>query len=144
MDYVREAIESLKEYNTLIVAEKNLTEQITAFLLERDNIKATVMSFAPGKSSNEPDDKLANNIFQRRVLSKNLRLTKKRMECMDRAFATLTDEEGQVLNRMFVTGGKNSVEDLKDQLGYERSQIYNIKNEAIKKFAKALYGIGVV
>jgi hypothetical protein len=142
MDYIREAIESLKDYNALIVAEKNLTEQITALLLERDNLRATSMSLAPGKGYNEPDDRLANNIFQRRVLSKNLRLTKKRMECMDRAFATLEDEEGLVLNRIFVLGGKNAIEDLRQQLAYERTKIYELRNEAIKKFAKALYGVG--
>lgn len=142
MDYIKEAIEQLKEYNNLIAAEKNLVSQINALRIEKDNLKATTLSFAAGGGGvGEHDDKIVNNIYMTQVLSKNLAATKKRIRSIEGALAVLTEGENLVLNRMFVIGGKRAVENLMDSLGYEKAQIYRIKDLAIKKFATALFGI---
>lgn len=141
MDYIREAIDQLKEYNSLIAAENNLKNQIAALEFEKENLKAATLSFAPGRGGEEPDDKLINNIYSKQVLRRNLVATQKRIASMDGAFATLTEGEAAVLNRMFVIGGKRAADDLMDSLGYEKAQIYRIKDSAIRKFATALFGI---
>jgi hypothetical protein len=144
MDYVREAIEALKDYNNLITAEKNLVDQINGLMMERDNIKATrIKDVVVNGGNSQPDDAIANNIFKRKVLNLNLHATRKKIECMDRAFARLDDIEGKVLNRLFIIGGKNGIDDLCKELGYERSQVYNIRNDAIRRLSKALFGVGV-
>jgi ArpU family phage transcriptional regulator len=144
MDYIREAIEQLKEYNLLVSSLTTMQEQVEALKYEKDNIKAQVITDEPrGGGKSEPDDKMVNNIFNRKLLINNIIATNKKIKCIDKSLAALDQTEQKVLKRMFVIGSHNAIYDLSTELSFSKSQIYNIKDRAIRRFARAMYGIGI-
>jgi len=144
MDYIREAIEQLKDYNLLVASVTTMQQQVEALKLEKYNIKAQVITREPkGSGSSEPDDKIVNNIFKRKLLINSIVATNKKIECIDKSLAVLEPTEQKVLNRIFVIGNHNGIEDLSKELNFGKSQIYRIKDQAIRRFARAMYGVGV-
>jgi len=144
LDYIREAIEQLKEYNLLTASLPTMQEQLEVLKFEKYNIKAQVITREPkGGGDSEPDDKLVNNIFRRRILINTIVATNKKINCIDKSLAILENDEQKVLKRMFVKGGQNAIDDLSEELSLSKSQIYRIKEQAIRRFAKAMYGVGV-
>ena len=123
MDYIREAIEQLKDYNLMVASVATMQEQLEVLKLEKYNIKAQVISREPKSGGSEPDDKLANNIFKRRVIINNIIATNKKINCIDKSLAILAQDEQKVLKRMFVIGGHNAIKDLSDELNLSQSQI---------------------
>lgn len=145
MDYIKEAIEQLRDYTLMIVAVATMQEQLEALKLEKDNIKAQVITREPrGGGSTEPDDKIANNIFKRKVIINNIVATNKKIKCIDKSLAQLGTDEQKVLNRMFIIGCNNAINDLSRELNISKSQIYRIKEQAIRRFARAMFGVGFV
>ena len=144
MDYIREAIEQLRDYNLLMSSVSTMQEQLEALKLEKYNIKAQVITREPkGGGNTEPDDKTVNNIFKRRMLINNIVATNKKISCIDKSLAVLDTNEQKVLNRIFVIGSHNAIGDLCTELNFSKSQIYKIKDQAIRRFARAMYGVGV-
>jgi DNA-directed RNA polymerase specialized sigma subunit len=143
MDYIRESIERLRDYNALVASIKNLEEQLKAVEAEKTSIKSLQISFAPGGGGAEPDERLVNAIFNSQVLKNNYGATKRRIECIDRALEELDDRERKVLNRMYIVGGKNGVNELMNEFYLSSAQVYRIRDTGLRKFARAMFGIGV-
>ncbi len=144
MDYIREAIEQLEHYNELVLSLANMRDQLEALKLERYGIKAQIITREPkGSGKSEPDDKWVNNIFNRNILVRNIEATSKKINCIDKALSVLNNDERLVLKRMFITGNHNAIEDICRELSLSQSQIYRIKGQAIRRFARAMYGVGV-
>ncbi len=144
MDYIREAIEQLREYNLMVASVSTMQEQLEALKLEKYNIKAQVITREPkGGGTSEPDDNIANNIFKRRVLINSIVATNKKINCIDKSLTILENDEQKVLKRMFIIGSHNAIDDLSEELNLSKSQIYRIKEQAIRRFARAMYGVGV-
>ncbi len=73
---------------------------------------------------------------------KNELCTLKRLvKLTERGLSQLTDEERRVLERFFIYRGGRHVDDLMEELCYERTRIYELKDEALYKFTVAMYGM---
>ena len=143
MDYIKEAIEQLRDYNILVASVSTMQEQLEALKLEKYNIKAQVITREPKGGNSDPDDKIANNIFRRKVIINSIVATNKKINCIDKSLAILEMNEQKVLKRMFVIGSHNAIDDLCNELSFSKSQIYKIKDQAIRRFARAMFGVGV-
>lgn len=142
MDYIREAIEQLKDYNLLVASLTTMQEQVEALKYEKENIKAQVITREPkGSRKSDPDDNIINNIFQRKVLINNIVATQKKIKCIDMSLAILDTSEQRVLNRCFIVGGKNAISDLSEELKFSPAQVYRLRDQAIRRFSKAFYGV---
>ena len=63
------------------------------------------------------------------------------MAQIDNALAMLDDQERLVLERFYINRCPGYVDVLCQELGYERSHIYNIKGAALRHFTTAMYGL---
>ncbi len=144
MDYIREAIEKLEEYDQLYTAVDNLREEIRALNAETDMIKAQRISNEPkGVSSGEPDDRVCNNIAKKKELTQRLEITQRRIRQIESVFEKLDPEEKRLIEILYVQGGKGCIERACEAFYLEKTQIYKMRYRVTKKVAKLFLGIGI-
>jgi len=141
MDYIREAVEQLSNYNLLVASLTIMQGQLEALRLEKYNIKAQIISSEPRGGGGEPDDKIVNNIFKRKILINNIVATNKKINCIDKSLAALDKNEKRILDRVFIIGGKNGIRDIAEELTFSNAQVYRMRDKAIRRFSIALFGI---
>ena len=140
VDYKKLAAEDLKKYNFMRQSLANIPQQI-------DALKEASLSVKAGMSDSEPisgggshaEDRLLTNICKRQMLQHNYKYMALLVEAMDEALNNLDDRERAVLDGLYIN--PVGVEYLADKIGYEKSHIYRIKDEALKKYTVAMYGI---
>lgn len=143
MDFIKETIERLEEYNLLIISIENLKTEIKTLNDEKYLLKSQKLSFATGKGPDEPDDKMANNIQKRIEAHKRLRITENRIKQIDDALGCLTADEKKLLEILFINGGKNSIDYACEIYGVEKARIYQMRTKALRKCGRALLGYGI-
>lgn len=87
------------------------------------------------------EEALINNIAMRDKLRRDLEVTCRDVRRMDSALSSLPEDERQVLQRFYVCRTRDYIDRLCEELGYERSQIYKIKDNALLDLTLRLYGV---
>ena len=82
---------------------------------------------------------LVNKLVEIEELKQNLKSTEKEISWLKQGLEVLNDMEKDVINKMCFD--KIQIKNICEELGYEKSQIYRIKDQAIYKMTIALYGI---
>lgn len=141
MNWQKEAINDLKIYNARkdsIVAMKNKIEELEA-KAERLGSSSNNVPVQGGSSRNE--DVLINCIVECDRLKANIETVRGWLESVERGLEDLTEEERKVLNGFYVNRTTRHIDRLCDELHFEKSRIYEIKDRALRKFTIAMYGI---
>lgn len=119
MDFRKVAIEDLKNLNYLELGIEHNKERIEEL-----------------KDSSNIDD-----ITARERAELNNRAVIPLVKNIKESLASLTETERKVLRRMYIDSERGAVERLCEELYCEKSTVYRIKDEAIRKFTLAMYGI---
>lgn len=141
MNFAAELIADLRTLEAAEQSLRNIPEELAMLEYQFETIEASQTDrviVSGGFCDREAA--LVANIEKRETLSKNLEMTKIKVEMIKRALSTLTDTEREVIRRFFIRSERGAVYSLMDALGYERTQIYKIRNIAVKKLLRALYG----
>ena len=141
-DWEKNAIRDLREYQCIRESLVNIPAEIRELELAVQTIKSVTYDKTPvsgGTSGRE--DALINNIDRRGRLHENLLIAQSKVERIERGLAVLSEREKRVLDGFFMKRCYGHVERLADELGYDNSHIYRIKDEALKKFTLAMFGI---
>lgn len=92
-------------------------------------------------------EQVAQNFYGRMVLLPDRREIEERIQRMrrevsmvERALRQLDRPEYIVLEKMFFRPEKHAAERLMNDLGYEKASIYRMKEEALIKFTRSLFG----
>lgn len=143
MDWKKESIERLREYEARKKALVLIPEQIETLELNFTAIRAAAAdeTAVKGGGGNKGENALINNIAMREELKRNLDIAKKEVEITEKGLSELTEEQQTVLIRFFVCRSRGHVETLCEELCLEKSSVYKIKDEALKKFTMVCYGI---
>lgn len=142
MNWQKISIERLKSYENRQQALSNIPEQIETLEMSLTSIRAAKTDKVPVKEGgNKREDALINNIVMREELSRNLEITKREVEITDKALRQLTKEEVKILDRFYINKVRGHAERLSEELNIERSRVYELKDDALKKFTIACYGI---
>lgn len=138
-----DAIEKLKDYEINKVGICNLTEQIQQLMENYTAIRSATTDGTPvqGGTSNKREEMLINNISLRCELEKKLDETKLSVEVVERSLEVLTETERKILHRFFIHRTKGYVERLCDELYVSKTELYRQKDEALKRFTMACYGV---
>ena len=141
MNWKNEAMERLRKYESMLLAAKNIPQEIRR--LEELSVairsgRADGCAVLSGGSRRE--EQLIDNMMSRQELAWRLQQTESWIDCMDRALGVLTREERLVLQRFYIRPEKGSVERLCTELGAETSTIYRKRDKALRQFTIALYG----
>lgn len=136
------AIEDLKKYNALKESVENIKERIEALETRFLGIKNSNTDKIPvsGRGS-KWEDSMLDNIVERERLELLLKSNERLIMVIEKGLNQLTKTERLVLDRFFICRTRNHVEDLAEELRLEKSQIYRLKEEALQKFTRLMYGI---
>lgn len=141
MNWEKEVISRLKKYSYRKAAIKNLKDKIDYIDSSIGNIKPITIDKDPVKGGgSKQEDVLINNIIEKELLLKNLKYCQREIEELDKAFKILTKTEFEVIQRLYLETFKINIKNICEEVGYSKSNIYNISHAATKKLALYLYG----
>ena len=137
-----EAIKDLREYRDLKTALINIPDEIAELEQECGAVKSVRYDKTPvmgGTSGYE--DALILNIDRRNRLAIRLDTAKSKINRIDRGLSGLTETERLILRRFYIDGQRGYLDRLTLELGYERAQIYRIKDAALQRFVRSMWGV---
>ena len=141
MDWKKCAIEDLRKYNSMKSSLDMMRERIESLNSSFKAIKCSTSDATPVKGGgNMAEDRLINNIVERERLKYNYLATEKLVNLIGKGIKGLDEKDIKILS-MFYMDGKYSVMRMVEELGYEQSQIYRMKDRALYKFTVEMYGI---
>lgn len=143
MDWQKVSIERLKEYEARKTALTLLPEQIATLESNYTAIRSAQTDATPirGNGGNKREDALISNIVMRDELKQNLKIAKREISITEKGLAELTNEQKRILDGFYIRRYNGHVESLCVELHLEKSRIYALKDEALKKFTLACYGV---
>lgn len=141
MNYKDRLIPELKTLQDKREALINIPEQIKILEMRYGALRAARTDAQPvsGDISRRENDLLCN-IAERDTLKADLTATQREVDLMDGALSKLSEVEQRVIDYAYINRRKNYIEQLCEELGYERTQVYRIKDAALIKLARKLYG----
>lgn len=141
MNWKEEAAEKLRRYDAMRHAVKNIPLELKRLQLEATSIRSAAADSAPVKGGiSRREDRLMNNLAQRQALQETLSRTKCWLRTADDALGTLTQQERQILQRLYIFPEKGALDRLCQELDMEKSSVYRYRDRALHRFATALYG----
>ena len=142
MNYKRDLIDELRSLPNLRASIGNLNERIKILKLERESIKSARTDGDPvsGGGTNRREEMLINNLYEDSVRKKTLEINERRIAQLEACLASLLPNERTVLERFYIYSESHAADKLARDLSYDRSQIYNIKDAALRNMALMLYG----
>lgn len=141
MNWKKEAIEKLKEYNARKQAITSIPMEIAQLESAVRGIRsasADGVAISGGGSGRE--DMLLSNICKREELKRSLAAAKVWVSQVEDAMAVLNQEERLILDRFYVSSQKGAAERLACDLGVDVKTVYHRKDAALRRFTIALYG----
>jgi len=142
VDWKKVAVEDLRRYQHLKKSLSHIPQRIET--LEEYNL-----AVKGGMSGSEPvsggtstsEDRLISNICERERLGHNYKAVKGLVDMIEEGLGMLNKTERLVLERFYINRTQGYVDRLMDELGYEKSRVYQIKDDALHKFTVAMYGL---
>lgn len=133
------AIEELETYPTKKEAMTTIPER----LRELESAFVSIGSPSADKVAVQGgggNDKALNNIVQRDKLSQNLAEVVRFTARVERGLAALGDDENEILSRCYIHPERGAVERIANARGLDKSTVYRIRDDALRKFTIAMYG----
>lgn len=143
MNWQKVSIERLRAYESRVDALTLIPEQIKTLELGFSAVRAakTDATAVRGGEGNKREEALIDNIVMRDELANNLKIAKREIAITQKGLSGLTDEQRKILEMFYIDRPRGHVEALCEELFLEKSRVYALKEEALKKFTIACYGI---
>ena len=133
MDWRKIAAEDLRQYPYLKAGYKHNEDRI------RDLDERIARLTASGIAAD--DDRIIECVANRDKLKLSNGAIAPLVKPVEDSLELLSENERCVLTRMYINNEKKALDRLCEELCYEKSRIYQIRNEALRKFTVAMYGI---
>jgi hypothetical protein len=145
MNWQKAAVEDLQKYDAMCRSLDNIPLRIAALKSAYESLSlrrgaATGQSRLPGGLS-RIEDRLLDNIVERQRLGHSYKAMKGLVTLVRRGISGLDERERLVLERFFIRREAGHVEKLMEELHYEKSRVYTLKNQALYKFTLSMYGL---
>lgn len=135
------AIDRLRDYPARVIALNTIPQQIAAVEAQLTSIRSATTDGEPvSGGSNKREDMVIANILRRDRLQAGLEVAKWEVAAVEAALAALTEEEQRILDLFYMHRTKDYIARLCDELCLERSRVYELKSDALRKFALAMCG----
>ena len=142
MNWKLEAKEKLQSYPTRRASIQSLKNELRRLEFEAEGLKSpTLRAESVRQSHSARDDRIVDNLVQRKELEQRLRETELWLGTVDGALSALTEQERLVLRRMYMEPGRGNLDRLCEELELEKSMVYRRRDGALERFTSALYGI---
>lgn len=141
MNWKHEAIEKLKEYEARVKSVKTIPNEIRRLELDYTRIRSATGDGTPVRGGGSArEDMLLSNIVHREELERALEMARMWVALVDAGMDPLTPEERLVLERFYMRPERGNVERLCQELGLEKTAVYDRRDKALRHFVLALYG----
>lgn len=142
MNWRQLVVEDLKNYEFFKKAIVNNEERLQIAEHNLTNLKGIKYNYNPtSTNTNHQEDVLINNIVIKEQLKVTNRYNKFYVEWIEKGLKELNAIELKVLDRFYINPCKNCVDKLVAELNYEQAQIYRLREKALRKFTRCMYGI---
>lgn len=142
MNWKREAIDKLKNYEVHRQALDSIPLEIKRLESIWTGIRSADTDSVPvsgGGSTRE--DVMLSNIVHRDELKRRMKEARLWVSQVDKALAVLDDEERLTLDRFYLHPIKGAIDDLCEQMNVEKATVYRRRENALRRFTIALYGV---
>lgn len=142
MNWKREAVDKLKNYEVHRQALESIPQEIKRLESVWTGIRSAVTDSTPvsgGGSTRE--DVMLSNIVHRDELKQRMKEAYLWVSQVDKALSILSDEERLVLDRFYLHPIKGIIDDLCERLNVEQATVYRKRDNALRRFTIALYGV---
>ena len=133
MIWKNEAISKLKQYTAKKLSLENIPLEIQQQMLSMSSIRSADPDSVPVRGNATRED--------RAELMESYTQAKLWIDAMDRALGTLTQEEFLLLDRFFIHAEPKAADRLAGDLHMDVKTVYRRKDDALRKFTVALYGV---
>lgn len=140
MNWKTEAIKDLKNYPQRKKAIENLEERIEILDEQFVSIKGISTSVPVMGGMSKQEEKWLENISERERLAFSLKIVKELVKLTEKGLGSLDERERKVIDGFYIEPFANRIEALCEELHFEKSRLYQIKDNAIRKFTIAMYG----
>lgn len=143
MDWKIEATDKLKQYEA-----KRQSLQIIP--LEIAQIESTMTGIRSARTDsiairnsggNARENMMLSCIVRKEELRRNIEQTELWVQAVTAALDMLNDDERKILDRMYIHREKKAADRLAEELFVDLKTIYRWKDDALRKFTIALYGV---
>ena len=143
MNWQKISIQRLRDYENRKRALELIPEQLETLELHFTSIRSATTDGTPvtGGDTNRREDALITNIVMRDELKNNQTIAEREINITDKGLAALTEEQRRILNVFFVNRPYRHIEILCEELHIEKTKLYMEKDEALKRFTMACYGV---
>ena len=140
MNWKRESIDELKEYEAKRIAMENIPEEIRQLNAKMVKLGGSGDS-TPVKGGSAPwEERQINLIVKIEKLKMSLRYAREWVSRVERGLAVLSNEERLILDRFYINPAKGNVDRLCEELFLEKTAVYSRKDAALRHYTLARYG----
>lgn len=140
IDWKEVAKRELRLYPHLKDSIKTLRDEIQRIEEEKTSLRSISDSPSVQGGTSTAEDRLNNLIVKADALKKNQHEAQAEVQAVEESLRRLTKIERQVVGQFALNRSSVAVENLISAIGYERTQIYKIWDQAVRKFVAARYG----
>lgn len=142
MNWKHEAIDKLRNYEVHKQALESLPREIERLKSAFTRIRsATTDGTAVSGGGSTREDSMLSNIVHRDELKRRLKEARLWVDQVDKALAVLDDEERLVLGKFYIHPAKGNINELCERLNVEKATVYRKRDNALRRFTIALYGV---
>ena len=140
MNWKFEAMEKLREYEARKQSLATIPDEIRRLELDYTRIRSATRDGTPVRGVSAREDMLLSNIVHREELERALEMARMWVALVDAGLELLAPEERLVLERFYMRPERGNVERLCQELGLEKTAVYDRRDKALRHFVLALYG----
>ena len=140
MNWKSEAIRDLKSYPQRKISIENIKQRIKTLDEQLVSLKGISASEPVMGGMSKQEERWLDNISERERLGFSLNIVQSLVELTEKGLKVLDEREKKVLNGFYIEPRTNHIDALCEELHFEKSRLYQIKDNAIRKFTIAMYG----
>lgn len=138
MDWKTCAVDDLRRYNHMKIGILNSKDKLRAISHAVEEGRKL-----SGKRSKRMDTRLVDAIVEAERLKDNIATAESLTALVERGLSSLREEERRILEAFYMSERPKTVRQVKEELGYATRSIYRLRDNALKKFTLAMYGVEV-
>lgn len=142
MDWKRAAIDDLQRHALRKKALVNLKERMEVLQAKFEGVSGPRLDGIPAKGGAcRREMRMVENIAERTRLQEARQHTQRLVQLVEQGLGALDAEQRRVLEGFYLNTGKGRAEQLCAELGVERATVYRLRDEALRSYTLAMYGL---
>ncbi|MEE0970560.1 MAG: hypothetical protein U0M06_14415 [Clostridia bacterium] len=140
MNWKAEAVKDLKNYPQRKESIENIKTRIKILDEEFTSLRGISTSDPVMGGFSRQEEKMLDNISERELLSFSLKIAEALVKLTEKGLEVLDKKEREVIEGFYINREGNHVDMLCEKLHFEKTRLYEIKDNALRKFTIAMYG----